>query len=382
VRTRSPDPAPALPADGSPALRRPIGRADDARRANRASRTTRDGGTILALAAGLLLAGCGPTSADATPTAPPAATASGADAVAVAATPRPTIAVVLSYHDSDPWQDGLIRGFREATRDRARLDIIRLDSRRRPAAEDVRAAADEAAARILELRPEVVITCDNRATDEMAARLEGHDIPLVFCGVNVPTSGAADLPAFGTGMIERPPADTVIRFIHDLAPRSRRVLYISGNRHLDQRNLAIFRQVATARGLSVQARLVDDFESWKAAVAEVDESTVVILADRKQIDGWNDDAALEHVQAHPAALSVGFLTWMAPFVDVTFAKVPAEHATWALEAALLIAGGTDPGSIPVVANLEFERFVNPELDRTGGVDLPRWFVARARSISP
>ncbi len=336
-------------------------------------------GPALAL---LLTGGCGPSSAPASPRDADAPRPGGTtdDAAASAADTRPRIVAVLAYHDAYPWQEGIRTGLEERLANRAALELIRLDAKRRPDPAWIEDVSDRAADRILAARPDVVITADDITTLELSRRLAGTGIPIAFCGISWPAD-ADELPRLGTGMVQCSPVDELLDTAREAVPMLERVVYLGGDRLTDRIMAEAYRRAARARRLELDVRLVSGFGAWTRAVAEAGPRTAVIVANHAGIADW-DDAAARDAVSRPGGLLLADRKWMAPLAMITVATSGREQGAWAAEAALAIAAGTDPTSIPIVPNVRFEHMVNRSLADAGGIELPDSFLRTSIEVQP
>lgn len=95
-------------------------------------------------------------------------------------------------------------------------------------------------------------------------------------------------------------------------------------------------------GMDVSHELVDDFERWKSAFLWANESFDLIYVQTKgAIEGWDDEAALQHVHEFIRVPVVTCEEFMMPFSVLGLTQLSEEQGIRAAEMAKRI--GFEPG---------------------------------------
>ena len=114
------------------------------------------------------------------------------------------ILVIESYHQELPWVQDNSRGLKSVLGNQNQLEYLYLDSKRIPA-ENHPAQAQKAWQHFIEVKPDLVIICDDDAINLLAHRIARHGTPVVYLGMNSNprqngTYGSTNI----TGVLERP----------------------------------------------------------------------------------------------------------------------------------------------------------------------------------
>ena len=72
---------------------------------------------------------------------------------------------------------------------------------------------------------------------------------------------------------------------------------------------------------------------------------------------------------------------MMPFSTIGFTKIPQEHGEWAAQTAIEILKGKSPHEIPIVANRDWDLWLNMSHLESTRITLPRKFVRKAKKVN-
>ena len=123
------------------------------------------------------------------------------------------------------------------------------------------------------------------------------------------------------------------------------------------------------------------FAAWKDAFVQLQSSCdILMLVNNAGIKGWDDAKARAWVLEHTRITTCTTSDWMMPYCVLGYAKDPVEQGAWAAEAALAIAGGAAPSSIPIASNERARVSVNATLSSTLGVRFPLSLVKTATVV--
>ena len=142
--------------------------------------------------------------------------------------PEPLCYHVSSYHAGFAWSDGIERGLGEGLEGHCRVETFHLDTKRFLEPAQMRAAAEAAHRRMLEIEPDIVIVSDDNAVRHFVEpRLLGTDMPVVFCGVNWTVEEYRLPDPNVTGMIEVSPMDALLELGREITDGGERVVYLT-----------------------------------------------------------------------------------------------------------------------------------------------------------
>ncbi len=257
---------------------------------------------------------------------------------------------VDSYHEGNPWNDGIGRGIAATLKDRGvELRILRMDTARHPGEAFAREAAKRAKAAVDDFKPHVVI-----ATDDAAAKyfvvpyLKDGPLPVVFAGINWDASAYGFPTRTITGMLEVDLVRPLVRALREYA-RGDRVAYLSADTQTQAKVVANYNQ--RFFGGQMQVRLVRSLDEFKRAYVEMQAvADMLITGNYTGIAGW-DDAAAQAFILDSTRIPTGYVDgYMTPLVLLTMGKLPEEQGEYAADTALKILRGVAPSSIPVAEN--------------------------------
>lgn len=290
---------------------------------------------------------------------------------------------VSSYHPGYHWNDAIEAGLQETLAGRCDLHRFYMDTKRHHEPAHAEAKAREAFALIRQLRPAVVIACDDSASRYLVAPyLRERDQPVVFCGVNWTVEPYGYPYSNATGMIEVAPMGPLLREARALVDGVR-AIFLSADVPTQHKEAERLAQEARRQGLHLETVLVDRFEHWQSAFERAqDTADLIVLGNPIGIEGWDPDAAQTLVGTHTRRLTLSFGVYMQRYAALTMTNVPREQGEWAGQAAALILEGESPANIPIVPNHRWEIFVRPDMARCAGIELPESLLRRAVQTTP
>ena len=83
---------------------------------------------------------------------------------------------------------------------------------------------------------------------------------------------------------------------------------------------------------------------------------------------------------HASVLTLSMDEWMTPFVMLGFTQVGREQGEYAAETALKILEGTNPMDIPIIANRQWNLFINESLLNKAGIDIPKDLRQKGKKV--
>lgn len=289
---------------------------------------------------------------------------------------------VSSYHQGYAWSDGVERGLRSVLEGRCELLQFDMDTKRGKDEASKRNAADRARALIESWKPDVVITADDAAAKYLIVPFyRDHALPFVFSGINW-TAKEYGFPFSNvTGMVEVAPIRTMLEAAQDSVGGTGTAFYLGANTLTEHKNLARVEEAAAELGLVLHSRLVGTSSEWIEAHAQAqDTHAFLVMGSHSGIDDWYDnlDRLRAAVLQASRRLSVTNHDWMMPFAMLGMTKIPEEQGIWSAHAALAILQGTRPSEIPIIANRQWDVWVNHELLEAAHLDLPDELRRRAK----
>jgi hypothetical protein len=99
------------------------------------------------------------------------------------------------------------------------------------------------------------------------------------------------------------------------------------------------------------------------------------------IGDWDETELAVFAVEHARKLTVTSHEWMMPFSTVGFTKIPQEHGEWAAQSAIEILKGKSPREIPIVANRDWDLWLNAAHLESTQIKLPRKFRRKAKKIN-
>ena len=291
---------------------------------------------------------------------------------------------VSSYHQGYAWSDGVERGLRSVLEGRCELRQFDMDTKRQKDEASKRNAADQARAIIESWKPDVVITADDAAAKYLIVPFyRDHKLPFVFSSVNW-TAKEYGFPFSNvTGMVEVAPIRTMLETAQASAGGTGTAFYLGASTLTERKNLARVEEAAAELGLVVESRLVSTASEWIEAYAQAqDTHAFLVIGSYAGIGDWDSNLGQVRAAVLQSArrLSVTNHDWMMPFAMLGMTKIPEEQGIWSAQAALAILQGTRPSDIPIIANRQWDVWVNDELLEAAHLDLPDDLRRRAKKM--
>ena len=291
---------------------------------------------------------------------------------------------VSSYHRGYAWSDGVERGLRSVLEGRCELKQFDMDTKRRKSETDKMHAAAEAKRLIETWQPDVVITADDNAAKYLIQPFyRDASVPVVFAGVNWTASEYGFPYRNVTGMVEVAPIRPMLETAMRTVGTDGRAFYLGADTLTERKNLKRFEDAARDLGLVLESRLVAGADAWISAYVDAQQRDgFLILGSHSGIADWDQarERVLAAVSTQSHRLTVTNHGWMMPFAMLGMTKVPEEQGVWSAQAALAILDGTPPSDIPIVANRQWDMWVNDALVSAGALNLPDELRRKAKKM--
>lgn len=305
----------------------------------------------------------------------------------------PLCLYVSSYHQGNPWSDGIERGLRQTLGDSCEIATFYMDTNRRPSQRDMRRAGQAAFELSRDLQPDIIITSDDNAAEHLIVPyLLDSERPVVFTGINwtiheygLPTSNV-------TGIVEVAPlrhmlisALTAVKSSPDHSvmrvgrlPGEARILYLSSDSPGDLKMLNHIESIANSFGTGVDSILVKEFGAWLSGFKLAQDYDLVIIGNNADIHGFDHDIARQFARTHTRTLSVTYNDWMMDYAVLGYTRLAEEQGEWAALSVMAILDGLPVSDIPVVTNRKFETWLNTSLAELSGLLLGPHIVNKAK----
>jgi ABC-type uncharacterized transport system substrate-binding protein len=255
-----------------------------------------------------------------------------------------------SYHEGNPWNDGIGRGISQALQGSGVvLQAFHMDTARNAGDAYANDIALKTKAAVDAFKPDVLIATDDAAQKYVVVPFyRDSEMPVVFAGVNWSAAAYGYPTANVTGMLEFDLVDPLIRALRDYA-RGERVAYLSGDTQTQAKVVATYNELFFAG--KMQVRLVKSFDEFKQAfVALQDSADMLLTGNYAGIAGWDEKAARAFIVEH-TKIPTGYVDgYMTPSVLITMGKIPEEQGEYAAQVALAVLGGAKPSAFPLVSN--------------------------------
>ena len=300
------------------------------------------------------------------------------------------ILFVHSYHQGYPWTDGILAGFVQTLELSQKkepnfwentnilLQNFYMDTKRHATEENKQAAANQAKELIESWKPDIIVTSDDNALKYLVVPILEHStVPFIFCGVNWDTSEYKLPGSRVTGMIEVQPIDQILSALQPFA-RGTKIGFLKGNDLSAAKEADAFENFL---GVSLQRRLVADFEEWLTAYRELQqESDILLVGNSASIDGWDASRAKQLVATATHVPTGTWDAWMRDYALVTFSTVPEEQGAWVADTSLAILAGKPLSELPVSRNQKSKIYRNMAIAKQLNIVFPMEFIRRSWAV--
>jgi len=289
--------------------------------------------------------------------------------------------LVSSYHPGNEWADGIEAGLKEALGNRCVLRTFYMDSKRNREPEAIAGAALQARDLIDQWKPDIVIASDDNAARYLVMPwLRDVALPVVFCGINWTVEEYGFPYSNVTGMVEVAPVAPLLDLVHQLRPATGAAMYIGADTFSEDKNLERAREMAREKGIELNHALVSTTAQWIEAYQRAQAYDFVMLGNRSGIDDWDTEAIRKALLHDTRRISVTNYRTMTPYAMIGYTKIPQEQGAWAGKLAVEILDGGDPSDYPIVANRQWDIWINLRLLTVGHIHLPFHLFHQAKWV--
>lgn len=295
---------------------------------------------------------------------------------------RKKIFYINSYHEGYPSSDDITEGILETIKEEhITLKVFFMDTKLNPEEDKVKVKVKEALKQVEKFSPDLVIASDDNAV-KYIVKPHLKDIPVVFCGVN----WSADQYELGdnvTGMLEVLPLRECLQLIMHEYPEARRLTVLSENSTSERKNTELLDTLYKHLGMTVEYRLVNDFEQWKQAYLDAsNNASLLYLSTNGAVRDWDREEAIDFIRKNIRIPSVTCDDFMMDYCVFGLTKMAKEQGEWAAKTAIQIMNGRAPASIPYTSNRQTHSYLNRDLANRVGFDIKEPPAGQFTVINP
>ena len=289
---------------------------------------------------------------------------------------------VSSYHRGYAWSDGVEQGLRKVLTGHCEIRQIDMDTKRNKSEEFKQSAASEVKHEIETWQPDVVIVSDDNAAKYVIKQYyRNADTPFVFSGVNWTVKEYGFPYNNVTGIIEVAPLKAMLTSAIKYSDGAKKATYLGADTLTEKKNLDRVTGVSRELGIELEGILVSSASEWKAQYRAAQDVDFIVMGSYSGISDWNKAEMAEFAVEHARKLTVTSHDWMMPFSTIGFTKIPQEHGEWAAQTAIEILNGKSPPEIPIVANRDWDLWLNMAHLESTRITLPRKLVRKAKKVN-
>ena len=289
---------------------------------------------------------------------------------------------VSSYHKGYAWSDGVEQGLRKVLSGHCEIRQIDMDTKRNKSPEFKQSAALNVKREIETWQPDVVIVSDDNAAKYVVKKYyRDADTPFVFSGVNWTVKEYGFPYSNVTGIVEVAPLEAMLTHAIKYSGGAKKAIYLGADTLTEKKNLDRVAEVSKKLGINLEGMLVSSASEWKAQYRAAQGADFIVMGSYSGISDWNETELAAFAVEHSRKLIVTSHEWMMPFSTVGFTKIPQEHGEWAAQTAIEILKGKSPSEIPIVANRDWDLWINTAHLESTRIKLPRKFLRKAKKVN-
>ena len=289
---------------------------------------------------------------------------------------------VSSYHKGYAWSDGVEQGLRKVLTGHCEIRQIDMDTKRNKSPEFKQSAALNVKREIETWQPDVVIVSDDNAAKYVVKQYyRDADTPFVFSGVNWTVKEYGFPYSNVTGIVEVAPLKAMLTHAIKYSGGAKKAIYLGADTLTEKKNLDRVAEASKKLGINLEGMLVSSASEWKAQYRAAQGADFIVMGSYSGISDWNKTEQAAFAVEHSRKLTVTSHEWMMPFSTVGFTKIPQEHGEWAAQTAIEILKGKSPSEIPIVANRDWDLWINTAHLESTRIKLPRKFLRKAKKIN-
>jgi ABC-type uncharacterized transport system substrate-binding protein len=297
---------------------------------------------------------------------------------------EPLCLYVSSYHKGYQWNDGIESGLETGLNGACQLQRFYMDTKRNKGKAFATLKATEAKQLIDQIQPDVVIACDDNASEYLVVpHLINTKVPVIFCGVNWSVDTYGYPYANVTGMIEVAPIQSLVKQASSLVDKPRTLGFISADVPTQHKEKQRLQTIAADEGLAFKYWLVDSYENWKKTFIEAQNSSdILLLGNPAGINDWDTQDSKNFIPQNTRKLTASFGNAMSRHAVFAMVNTPVEQGEWSAELAKLILAGESPANLPITSNRRWQTIANPSLAKKIGIKLAERILQNAEIVEP
>ena len=289
---------------------------------------------------------------------------------------------VSSYHRGYAWSDGVEEGLRKVLTGHCEIRQIDMDTKRNKSPEFKQSAAVAVKREIETWQPDVVIVSDDNAAKYVVEQYyRDAATPFVFSGVNWTVKEYGFPYSNVTGIVEVAPLEAMLTHAIKYSGGAKKAIYLGADTLTEKKNLDRVAEASKKLGIDLEGMLVSSASEWKAQYRAAQDVDFIVMGSYSGISDWNKTELAVFAVEHARKLTVTSHEWMMPFSTVGFTKIPQEHGEWAAQTAIEILKGKSPSEIPIVANRDWDLWINTAHLKSTRIKLPRKFLRKAKKVN-
>ncbi len=231
-------------------------------------------------------------------------------------------------------------------------------------------------------QPDVVIVSDDNAAKYVVEQYyRDANTPFVFSGVNWTVKEYGFPYSNVTGIIEVAPLEAMLTHAIKYSDGAKKAIYLGADTLTEKKNLDRVARTSKKLDIELEGILVSNAAEWKAQYLAAQDADFIVMGSYSGISDWNKTELAAFAVEHARKLTVTSHDWMMPFSTIGFTKIPQEHGEWAAQTAIEILKGKSPREIPIVANRDWDLWLNAAHLESTQIKLPRKFMRKAKKIN-
>lgn len=286
--------------------------------------------------------------------------------------------IVASYHDEFVGQSLKVEPAIKVLEGKCEIKQFNMDSKRNADIEFIKNKALEAKSIIESWKPDVVIAIDDNASKYLVMEhFKNAKVPFIFTGVDWTAEKYGYPYSNATGMIEISPIKQLVRYVKRTVSGVDTGVMIRPNRLSADKNYNRAKKEFAKKGIVLEDGVVNTFEDFKRVFLDAQNKDFILFTNNSAIKGWDDKIAEEFIYNNIKKLIVTQSDWMVKFSVLGVNKVVEEQGEYAAKLAIEILNGSKISDFPIVANREWNIYINSKLHEKTGIELSKRLMQKA-----
>lgn len=289
---------------------------------------------------------------------------------------------LASYHQGYQWADGVEEGLKKQLDGKCEFKQFNMDTKRHKDEAYKKAAGLKAKQLIEQWQPDVIIASDDNASEYVIKPFfKNHAIPVVFCGINWNVDAYGYPYTNATGMVEVAPIAALLKKVMLIKGASENAFYLGVDVVTERKNLKRFTEETSRLNIKLDSTLATSMHEWLYAYKKAQDYDFVIIGSNAGLNDWDKNTAIKVILKTTKKLSVTIQDWVMDYTIFGLTKVAQEQGDWAGQVALALLNGTKPSDIPIVANRQWDIWLNESILAKTNIKLPPKLFLKANKIT-